>query len=74
MGLYLPLLAQKARKIRMYGMLVAAVILMVEIMQLMTMPGSLDVDDFILNLAGALIGFVVFTRTPARGLLKFRAW
>ena len=46
----------------------------VEIIQLTTMSGSLDIDDFTLNFTGALIGFNVFTRTPIRSLLKLRAW
>ncbi len=36
--------------------------------------GEMDIDDFILNFAGALIGFVIFTRTPARSLMERRAW
>ena len=73
-GFYMPFFARKARNIKTYSLLMAAAILMVEITQLLTKSGSLDVDDFILNFAGALIGFIVFTRTPARRLLSFRAW
>ena len=74
MGFYLPFFLKKAGKIGIYSIIMAAVIIVVEIMQLATMSGSLDIDDFILNFTGALIGSIVFTRTPIRSLLKFRAW
>ena len=74
MGFYLPFFLEKMRKIKTYSMVMAAAIIVIEIVQLATKSGSLDIDDFILNLAGALIGFIVFTRTPIRKLLKLRAW
>jgi glycopeptide antibiotics resistance protein len=73
-GFYLPFFAQGMRKIKIYSMIMAAAIIAVEIVQLATKSGSLDVDDFILNFAGALIGFIIFTRTPIRSMLKLRAW
>ena len=73
-GFYLPFLAKKARKIGIYITILATVIIAIEIIQLITMSGSLDIDDFILNFAGALIGFIVFVRLPACRLLELRAW
>ena len=73
-GFYLPFLFKKTGKIGIYSIIMAAVIIFVEITQLATMSGSLDIDDFILNFAGSLIGLLVFTRTPVRSLLKLRAW
>ena len=74
MGFYLPFFVKKTEKIGIYSIIIAAAIIAVEIIQLATMCGSLDIDDFILNFAGALIGLIVFTRTPLRGLFKLRAW
>jgi len=73
-GLYLPFFVQKTRRIGLYSLVVTASIIAIEIVQLATKSGSLDIDDLILNFAGALIGLVVFTRTPLRRLLKLRAW
>ena len=73
-GFYLPFFIRKMSKFRIYCGVMAAVIIIVEIVQLITKTGSLDIDDFILNFSGALIGFAVFTRSPVRALLKFRAW
>jgi len=67
-GFYLPFFVKKASKIKIYGIIMAVAIIAIEIIQLATMTGSLDIDDFILNFAGALIGFVVFKRTPLRRL------
>lgn len=73
-GLYLPFFVQKTRRIGVYSLIVATSIIVIEIIQLATKSGSLDIDDFILNFAGALIGLIVFTRTPLRRLLELRAW
>lgn len=73
-GFYLPFFVRKASKFKIYSIVMAAMIIVIEIVQLATKSGSLDVDDFILNFAGALIGLLVFTRTPIRGVFKFRAW
>ena len=74
MGFYLPFFVRKAGKIKAYCMIMAVLILAIEGMQLATMSGSLDIDDFILNFAGALTGLFVFTRTSLRALLAMRAW
>lgn len=74
LGFYLPFFARKMTSAKMYAAIVAIFIIIVEVVQLVTMSGSMDIDDFILNFAGALIGFFVFTRTPIRSIFKLRAW
>ena len=74
MGFYLPFFARKTEKTRLYCITLAAVILVVELVQLATMSGSLDIDDFLINLAGALLGHAVFTRTSLRRLHELRSW
>lgn len=74
LGFYLPFFAQKTKKLWIYSSIVAIGILIIEVVQLLTMRGSLDIDDFILNFAGALIGFTLFTHTPIRSIFKLRAW
>lgn len=73
-GFYLPFFVKKMSKAKPYCIVVAAVIVIIEIVQLATKSGSLDIDDFILNFAGALIGYIAFTRTPMRKLFNLRAW
>ena len=74
MRFYIPFFLKKTGKIGIYSIIMATVIIVVEIIQLATQSGSLDIDDFILNFVGTLIGFIIFTRTPIHSLLKLRAW
>ena len=69
-GFYLPFFVKKVIKIKIFSIAMAVVIIAVEIIQLATMTGSLDIDDFILNFAGAFIGFTIFTRTPLHRLFN----
>lgn len=59
-GLFLPALFPKQRKAGWFFSTVVLAILLVELVQLFTLVGRCDVDDLILNVFGAGIGFVVF--------------
>jgi glycopeptide antibiotics resistance protein len=74
LGFYLPFLFKKATALRMYAVVVAAFIVIIEVVQLITMSGSLDIDDFILNFTGAIIGFLICKYTPVRALFKLRTY
>ena len=74
MGFYVPFFVKKMRKIGRYCMMIAIMVMVIEIVQIATKSGSLDIDDFILNFTGGLVGFIVFIRTPIRSLFNFRAW
>lgn len=56
MGL-LPGIWEKQRKFGRYVLTVALVIASIEVLQLLTMLGSADIDDWLLNVLGAVIGF-----------------
>ena len=60
-GILFPAIWKKQRKFGAYVLTIAAVIIAVEAVQFLTMCGSCDIDDFILNIAGACIGFA-FTK------------
>lgn len=74
LGFCLPFFIKKMSKLKIYIPITALFIIIIEVMQLITMTGSLDIDDFILNFAGALMGFLVFKYTPVRFLFKYRAY
>ncbi len=59
-GFIFPFFFEKLRKFLPYAAVSAASVVAVEIMQLLLRCGSFDVDDIILNLVGAAIGFGVF--------------
>ena len=69
-GFYLPFLFKKLSRLSIYAMWVAVIILAVEVTQFIIQMGSLDVDDFILNFSGAILGWLIFTKTPLKKLLN----
>ena len=59
MGL-LPGIWEKQRKFGWYVLTVALVIALIEALQLLTRLGSADIDDWLLNMLGAVIGFEIW--------------
>lgn len=62
MGLFLPLLWRKLRRFVSCFRLWVGMILTIEIVQLLSLQGSFDIDDVILNTLGLLVGFCIFLR------------
>ena len=60
LGFFLPLLWKGLRKWWKTWLAVLGIMLMVELAQLFTLRGSFDVDDLILNLLGAAMGYIVY--------------
>lgn len=60
MGLYLPGFFKRLRKLGAFCICMVALIFVIEATELLLRRGSFDIDDFILNMAGALIGFAVW--------------
>ena len=50
---FLPRLFKRINKFNKFFIIVSCCILLVEFLQLLTMSGSFDVDDYILNILGA---------------------
>jgi glycopeptide antibiotics resistance protein len=57
MGFYLPLLSGSCRSTGNFALRMFLVTFSVEFIQLLTGLGTFDVDDMILNMAGALVGY-----------------
>ena len=55
MGLFLPLLFKKQNKLKNFIFTNIAIILVIEVLQFLSLSGSFDIDDLILNLLGALL-------------------
>ena len=60
MGVYLPFFFKKIRTLLDYVLYMIPILTMVELVQLLTKRGSFDIDDLILNLSGAMIGFLIW--------------
>ncbi|MFS0644392.1 VanZ family protein [Siminovitchia sp. 179-K 8D1 HS] len=63
MGIYLPIFFRKTNKAGIFFLSMMTMLLIVEAIQLFTRRGSFDIDDFILNILGALIGFGIMKTT-----------
>ena len=60
LGFFLPLVFRKLRKWHKALLCAALIITAVETVQLLTLVGSCDVDDLILNLAGSTAGYILY--------------
>lgn len=60
-GVFCPAIWKKQRRFRCFVLTASAAITGVEIIQFTAMCGACDIDDFILNITGAVIGFA-FTK------------
>ena len=59
-GFFLPCLFDRQRRFRRFLLTAAAVIVCIELLQLVTLRGSCDIDDLILNLIGSALGYAVW--------------
>ncbi len=60
LGLFLPLLFRRQRRFWLFLLTAALCIAFVELLQLLTRRGALDVDDLLLNLPGAILGWLLW--------------
>jgi len=61
MGYYLPNLFKGFKKFYLYTIFCVLFVAIIEVIQFFSRRGSCDVDDFILNMTGAILGFVCFS-------------
>lgn len=67
---FLPLLFKKQNKFKNYLITMILIVLGIEVVQLLSLSGSFDIDDFILNISGALIMFGIMKIQSVQNLLK----
>lgn len=60
MGVYLPLLFAKLRSFSRTIVMILGVLIGIELLQMFTRLGSFDIDDLILNMAGAMLGYGIY--------------
>ena len=60
LGFFLPAVFEKLQKLWKILLTTTLIITMIEVMQLLTLLGSCDIDDLILNLVGAAIGYGIY--------------
>ena len=70
MAFFLPLLFEKTKKIKKFTITMLIIIFGIEVFQLITTSGRFDIDDFILNLFGALFGYMVLKTKSINKLIR----
>ena len=60
-GVLLPACFERMRFFRRFAILTLVTLIAVETIQILTMLGSFDVEDIMLNMAGACIGYAIWT-------------
>lgn len=71
MGIYLPFLTKKMDKTNTFSIFMIILLFIIEVVQLVTRRGSFDIDDFILNMIGALIGFGIWKTKVVQKILNW---
>ncbi|MBR5094077.1 MAG: VanZ family protein [Oscillospiraceae bacterium] len=60
LGVFLPLLFRRQRRFLLFLLTVVAAVCLIELAQYATRLGALDVDDLILNVPGACLGWLLW--------------
>lgn len=63
LGYFLPKVFPKLHSLKKALLTITITVLSVELLQWLTMLGSLDIDDILLNIPGALIGWLIYKKS-----------
>ncbi|MBS4203543.1 VanZ family protein [Lederbergia citrea] len=72
MGIYLPFFIKKINNVSIFSISMITVLFVIEVLQLVTRRGSFDIDDLILNMLGALIGYGIWKTKFVQNKLQNR--
>ena len=70
LGFFLPLLFSRQRRFPLFLLTAVGIIVLVELLQLLSRRGALDVDDLLLNLPGACLGWLIWALASRRKAKK----
>lgn len=62
LGLLLPLVTDRAKKLKNCFVMTFALLILVETVQLFTLLGSFDIDDLLLNMIGIFMGWMAYIK------------
>lgn len=68
-GMYLPFFSEKINSLKKLILGMIPFFLIIELGQFFTKRGAFDIDDLILNLAGAIIGYLIWRSKPVQKML-----
>lgn len=69
-GIYLPYYIRKIKTLSVFIISMSILLVVIEVVQVVTRRGSFDIDNFILNIFGALIGFGIWKTKFNQKLLR----
>lgn len=69
MGIYLPYYIENIKGTGRFTLSMIALLFLVEAIQLVTQRGSFDIDDFILNIVGAFLGYGLWNSKVVQKML-----
>lgn len=67
---FLPLLFKKQNNILIFILTIILIVIGIESMQFLTLSGSCDIDDLILNLSGSLVLYLIFKIKPINKVIR----
>ena len=70
LSIFLAFFFKSLRKFRKNILTVLIIIIIVELVQLFTFRGSFDIDDIILNMLGATVGFGIWSLKPIQWIVR----
>ncbi len=74
MGIYMPTVRRGTRKIGKFLKKMLLIVFVVEALQLVFRVGSFDVDDILLNVAGAAAGYAIWKTNAVQRVLRIMQW
>lgn len=70
LSFFLPLLFKKQNNILIFILTIILIVIGIESMQFLTLSGSCDIDDLILNLSGSLVLYLIFKIKPINKVIR----
>lgn len=70
LAFFLPMLFKKQNNIKTFCLTMIGIVISIELLQFITMSGSCDIDDLILNVAGAVLMYGILKIKPVNDLIK----
>ena len=70
LSFFLPLLFKKQNNILIFILTIILIVIGIESMQFLTLSGSCDIDDLILNLSGSLVLYLILKIKPINKVIR----
>ncbi len=62
LAVFIPALFKKFSSVKRYSLVILGVTCFIELFQLLTLTGSVDIDDIILNFSGSILVYILFNK------------